>query len=57
MAISLLQSNYQLPTFLLLPLTDLVPLTVLKLARNANNAGRFNCLRQPGHIRNHPKVY
>lgn len=28
----------------------------LNLARNANTDGLINCLRQPGLIRNHPKV-
>jgi hypothetical protein len=30
------------------------PMTVLKLARNANSDGLINCLRQPGQLRNQP---
>jgi hypothetical protein len=33
------------------------PRQLIKIATNYNNAGRFNCLRQPGQILHNPNVY
>ncbi len=37
--------------------TSSLNLESFKIGTNHNNAGRFNCLRQPGQILHNPNVY